>query len=172
MNNIKKAILTVAIFSIIGCSSNYTSKAVQDLQMQHNTKIYENKSFNVLLQYKKDWKPNHNYIEKYEGNDGFFQISAYGGEGLEIDEVVQNEVKHALKPYGSHPEITKLSIQGQEARLIIPSKDQVHEFHNQAELIVKYPKAIKINQDTYYYFILWADKYNIHELYKTLRFIT
>lgn len=169
MNIIKKTFLAVSIFIILVCSFGLVLKA--ETNMQINKKLYENKTYNVSLQYNRNWKFNPIYIERYEGEDGFFQISAYTGQSLKIEDIVQIEVNHALKPYGSNPEITKLNIQGQEARLIMPSNDQHPELNNQAELIVKYPKPIKINENTYYYFILWADKYNIQEIYKTLRFI-
>ncbi len=168
---IKKISLAVSIYIIMICSFGLALKAETNMQMQSNKKHYENKTYKVSLKYNKNWKLNPNYIERYEGEDGFFQISAYAGQSLKIEEIVQIEVNHVLKPYGSKPEITKLNIQGQEARLIIPSNDQNSDLNNQAELIVEYPKPIKINENTYYYFILWADKYNIQEIYKTFRFI-
>ncbi len=168
---IKKIFLTVSIFIILICSFGLALKAEENIQMQSNKKLYENKTYNVSLKYNINWKLNPNYIERYEGEDGFFQISAYAGRSFKIDEIVQIEVNHVLKPYGSNPKIIKLNIQGQEARLIMPSNDQHTELNNQAELIVEYPKPIKINENNYYYFILWADKYNIQEIYKTLRFI-
>lgn len=171
MNIIKKLTLLTNVFIIIFCFLGATSKSASELQSRINTKLYENKTFDISLKYNPEWKKNPSYTEKYEGKDGFFQISAYSGETLKIDELAQNEANHPQKPYGSNPKITKLTIQGQEARLIMPSDDQIKEFNNQAELIVRYPKEIKINSTTYYYFILWADKNNIHKISDTLRFL-
>ncbi|HEX2925875.1 MAG TPA: peptidase M56 [Ruminiclostridium sp.] len=171
MRKIKKVILAVILFGIMGCVLDFAAKAIPDFKTQQDTKLYENKTYKVSLHYSKNWKINPKYVEKYEGNDGFFQVSAYSGKGLLIDEVVQKEVNHILKPYGSNPKVTGLSIQGQEARLIMPSEDQKDEFNHQAELIVKYPKAVKINESTYYFFILWADTSHIRQISDTLRFI-
>ncbi|ADL50630.1 hypothetical protein [Clostridium cellulovorans] len=172
MNIIKKIILSASIFVIIFCFLATTLKGAPNLQGQKNKELYENKIYNISLEYNGEWKVNPNYIEKYEGKDGFFQISAYAGKGIEIDEIAQSEASHKLRPYGNSFKITKLSIQGQEARLIMPSNDQSQEFNNQAELIVKYPKEININGNTYNYFILWADKYNIQEISRTLKFVS
>lgn len=168
----KKITLLFSMFIIMTCFLGFKIIASSNLQRQQNTKLYENKTYNVLLQYNKDWKLNTNYTERYEGKNGFFQISALTGENKKIDEVVNSEINHILKPYGSNPRITKEIIKGQEARLIMPSNDQNKEFKNQAELIVKYPKPIKINNETYYYFILWADKNNIQEISKTIKFLS
>ncbi|QHQ63153.1 hypothetical protein Ana3638_22215 [Anaerocolumna sedimenticola] len=62
-------------------------------------------------------------------------------------------------------------IDGQEAGLIIPSEDQVKEFNNQAEVIIKYPKVLKNNGNQYYFFIMYADKNNIQSIAKTIKFI-
>ncbi|MBD7912778.1 MULTISPECIES: peptidase M56 [Clostridium] len=172
MNVIKKIFLTVNIFAITFCFLGATLKSTSNLQEQHSTKLYRNNFFNVSLEYNSEWKPNPNYTEKYEGKDGFFQVSAYNGENLKIDEIAKIESSHSLKPYGSNPKITELVIQGQEARLIMPSNDQSQAFNNQAELLVKYPKEIKVDDNIYYYFILWADKYNIQEISKTLKFLS
>jgi hypothetical protein len=137
-----------------------------------NTKYYENKKFNISLRYNTDWSKSPGYSDKYEGKDGFFQVSAATGKELSIDEVAKNEATHILEPFGSNPQITKLTIAGEEARLIMPSSDQLKDFNNQAELIVKYPKAITIDNETYYYFILWADKSHIESISKTLKFIS
>lgn len=171
MNNIKKAFLMISFFITMICFSGFQSKVEANFQREQDKKLYTNKAYNISLEYNKDWKQNPKYIEKYEGKNGFFQISAYTGSTLKIDDLVQSQVKHMLMPYGSNPKIISLKIQGQEARLILPSNDQAKELNNQAELIVKYPKEIKLDGDTYYYFVLWADKYNIQELAKTLKFI-
>lgn len=162
--NIRKKIISISSILIILI-------LFSGFQCQQNKNLYTNKTYHISLKYNKAWKSNPKYFEKYEGKDGFFQISASTGENLTIDEVAQSEVTNVLKPYGSNPKITKLNIQGQNARLIKPSKDQSQLFNNQAELIVKYPKKIKVGEDFYTYFILWADKYHIEDISKTLKFI-
>jgi TolB protein len=76
-----------------------------------------------------------------------------------------------LNPYGSDPKIINRIIDGQEARLILPSADQPEEMKNQAGLIVKYPEAVNINGSLYYYLILWADKAHIEQIGNTIKFL-
>lgn len=135
-------------------------------------KDYTNEEYQVSLKYPADWKPNPKYYDRYEGEEGFFQISAVSGEGLPIDKVTEFDAYHKLKPYGSNPQIEELKIQGQEARLILPSSDQPEEMANHAGLIIKYPTPVKIKCSTYNYFILSAHKDYIISIAKTLKFIT
>lgn len=141
--------------------------------MNQNNKLskYINKEYQITLDYDKDWTQNTGYSNKFEGKNGFFQINAFNGQDWSIDEVAKHNASHKLLPYGSNPQISKLMIQGHEARLIIPSEDQAKEMNNQAEIIIKYPKEVEINGDRYYYFILYADKNHIQTIAKTLRFL-
>jgi len=132
---------------------------------------YISEDYKISLKYPSYWESNPNYIERYEGKDGFFQVGAINGESLSIDEVTKNDAFHKLNPYGSDPKIINRTIDGQEARLILPSADQPEEMRNQAGLIVKYPEAIKINGSLYYYFILWADEAHIEQIGNTLTFL-
>lgn len=136
-----------------------------------NWKTYSNKDYHINLKYPPHWKLNSSYSDRYDGKDGFFQISALSTEETSIDKVVEYDTSHMSKPYGSKPEIEKLEIHNQEARLILPSPDQAKEMNNQAGIIIKYPNAVKIDSETYYYFVLWADKEHIHEIVKTINFV-
>ncbi|WBW98259.1 peptidase M56 [Oceanirhabdus sp. W0125-5] len=143
---------------------------IQSLLYNPAWKIYNNKTYKISFKYPAEWKPNPSYFNKYEGTNGFFQISASSGENLSIDDIVKFEITHVSKPYGNNPTIKKLTIQRAEARLIIPSNDQGAEMNNQAGLIVTYPKPIKINSTTYSYLILWADKNHIEEISNSIQF--
>ena len=107
---------------------------------------------------------------KYEGVDGFFQIGAISGEG--IDQVCANEAFHNLLPYGSAPTILKTSIQGQQACLIFPYPDQPPEMRGQSAFIIRYPRPITISDTTYNFFILYADQNHIRSISNTLTFLT
>jgi TolB protein len=108
--------------------------------------------------------------ERYEGPDGFFQISAIMSEA-DIHEVCRSEAFHPLRPYGSNPRIIPAVIQSQAACYIFPSADQPAEMGNQSALIVKYPEPVVIQGSSYPYFILWADRGHILQLSRTLKFI-
>ncbi|WP_332692839.1 LysM peptidoglycan-binding domain-containing protein [Halalkalibacter lacteus] len=131
-------------------------------------KTYINTIYKVQFQYPSHWQKV--TYERYEGPDGFFQISAIFSDET-IDSVCRNEAFHQLLPYGSRPSIMKTQIQSQEACLIFPSEDQPPEMRGQAALIVRHPRPIQIEGTTYNYFILWADQKHINEISSTLAFL-
>ncbi|MCQ6275606.1 LysM peptidoglycan-binding domain-containing protein [Bacillus sp. V3B] len=132
-------------------------------------KTYMNSVYHVQFQYPAHWKKVND--ERYEGPDGFFQISAIFSEGS-IHEVCNNEAFHPLMPYGSQPRIMPTQIQHQEACLIVPSEDQPSEMRGQAAMIVKYPTPIQIQGTTYNYFIMWVDQNHINEISATFSFLS
>lgn len=134
--------------------------------------IYISEYYKISLKYPSYWKRSTNYDEKFEGEDGFFQLGAINGKGMTLDEVTKMDAFHMLQPYGSDPQIINYSIDGQEARLILPSADQAQEMNNQAGLIVKYPEAVKISNSEYHYLILWADKAHIKEIGTSIKFLS
>ncbi|MFD1040496.1 LysM peptidoglycan-binding domain-containing protein [Virgibacillus byunsanensis] len=129
---------------------------------------YTNHTYHVQFQYPAHWRQVTD--ERYEGPDGFFQISAISSEET-LHTVCQNEAQHPLLPYGSEPRITKTQIQNQEACFIFPSEDQPQEMRSQSALIVRYPMPIQIGDTTYQYFILWADQDHLDEISATLTFL-
>ncbi|MBD1382498.1 LysM peptidoglycan-binding domain-containing protein [Metabacillus arenae] len=131
-------------------------------------KRYTNLVYKVNFQYPAYWQRVNN--ERYEGVDGFFQISAISADE-NIQEVCQAEAFHQLMPYGSMPRIVNTQIQNQEACFIFPSADQPAEMRKQAALIARYPKPVEILETVYNYFILWADQPHINEIALTLNFM-
>ncbi len=128
---------------------------------------YTNPIYNVSFQYPSHWKKVTD--ERYEGRDGFFQISAISA-GEHIDVVCQREAFHPLLPYGSMPKVFKTQIENEEACYIFPSADQPVDMLRQAAVIVRYQKPIQIQGTAYNYFILWADEQHINEITSTLNF--
>ncbi|MFD0953435.1 hypothetical protein [Virgibacillus natechei] len=60
---------------------------------------------------------------------------------------------------------------GDVACIIYPSDDQPPEMNHQAAFITAYPEPILINEDTYNYFILWADQDYLKEITSELKFL-
>jgi TolB protein len=130
-------------------------------------KTYSNSVYKVRFQYPSHWQRVND--ERYEGEDGFFQISAIASD-QSIEVVCQNEAFHQLNPYGTKPRIQHTRIGSQPACLIFPSQDQPVEMNNQAALIVRYPNPVVIEGTEYQYFILWADQNHIIEMSTSLTF--
>ena len=133
----------------------------------HPYALYLNPDYKVSFYYPVNWQKVTE--ERFEGSDGFFQISAISSEEG-IHEVCRSEAFHILKPYGSNPRIVPAIVQSQEACLIFPSEDQPVEMRNQAALIVRYPSPIVIQGNVYQFFILWADQKHLVQLGRTLSF--
>jgi hypothetical protein len=165
------AILLPLGLSQLGHHSSIVRNKNGGVKELSNMKNYVNKEYKISLQYNKSWKPNTQNGLSFGGESGFFQISAISGEGVSIDDVTSAQVHHILKPFGSKPIVSQLTIQGQIARLIMPSSDQPKEYKNEAELIVRYPNAVSFNGDKYLYFVLYADKVNINAIAQSIKFL-
>jgi LysM repeat protein len=139
----------------------------QQICIPRPVRIYANRDYQVSFLYPANWQRVND--ERYEGPDGFFLVNAIASTGS-IQEVCRNEAFHVLRPYGSSPITERLTIQGQEACLIIPSSDQPPDMHGQAALIVRYPAPVTINNQTDNFFVLYADKNHIRQLARTLEF--
>lgn len=107
--------------------------------------------------------------ERYEGIDGFVQISAIFNDAA-LEKVCKKEAYHKLKPYGTQPIITETELNGREACFILPSQDQSMEMRGQSALIAAYKKPIEVEGKIYNYFILWADKEHLRDITDTLEF--
>ncbi|WP_379138869.1 peptidase M56 [Paenibacillus sp. sgz500958] len=165
MKNILLSLLLVITgIYLVSCNSNPEVDRTSALQR------YNNEEFHISLNYPSNWSENKSYDPaRLEGQDGFFQISA--SEGDSIDQVAEREINHVLKPYGSKPQIESLSIEGNEAQLILPSEDQPKDMIGQAELIIKYPQAVGIDNEDYSFFIVSADVEHIREIASTIHLL-
>jgi hypothetical protein len=130
---------------------------------------YSSERFGVRFRYPAGWQldPVHGG-ERYAGEDGYFILDAIGSGGAAIDEVTTNQASHHLRPFGSRPTIERLEVQGQEARLILPSADA--SMGDQAQLIARYPEPVTILGTAYDHFALYADQAHIRTIAQTLQF--
>jgi TolB protein len=185
------AVLIVSVLMLSGCSS--LSSAAVEISTETATvtvtqtaifltpapyldmwTTFSNPKFGVSLDYPGDWQPVAGYGSselgdvRYGAINGFFQIGAMDADS--IDQASVSEADHKLQPYGSQPMIETLEVQGQDARLIIPSEDQPDGLQHQAALIVRYPQPVDISGTAYRYFVLYADLAHIRTIAETLVF--
>jgi LysM repeat protein len=128
---------------------------------------YSNEAYRVRFRYPYLWSRFDS--RRYEGIDGFFQISAISGDAAP-EEICKKEAYHKLKPYGTHPTISRTEFRGREAFFITPSSDQPREMRRQSALIVEYPEPAEIEGNSCRYFILWTDKEHLRDIADTLEF--
>jgi len=131
---------------------------------------YASSDFGVSLRHPAHWSPASGEQNKVEGDDGFLILDAIGSPQATIDAVAAGQAGHKLRPYGSQPTIEPLSVQGQEARLILPSADA--NMGGQAMLIVRYPQPVLIAGTAYEFFALYADQDHIRDIAQSVRFET
>jgi TolB protein len=135
-------------------------------------KTFASGDYAVTLRYPPGWALDPRYTrpdqERYTGSDGFFQVSASGADS--IDAAADHEANQLQHPYGSQPTISSLQVDGQEARLVLPSADQPGEMAGQAAVIVASPQPIRLASVSYPYLVLWADQGHVRAIVTTLRF--
>lgn len=157
--------------------SSKTSLMQSASKPSQNTQRYTNSTYRITLSYPKNWQPTKGYTERFNGADGFFDISSIGADNVlaqpkpTLQDTCNITANHKLRPYGSRPQIQRLKIQGRTACLILPSADQYTSMEKMATLIVSYPKPIRIGTATYDHLVLNADKGHIRGIANTLKFI-
>lgn len=126
---------------------------------------YNSETYKIEFKYPIKWsKINDSF---YEGLDGFFKVSAVNSN-TSLEDTCVSEAYHKLKPYGSNPEILKITILDRQACLIMPSSDQPKEMNGQAAMVFQYPVPILINNAEYNHLMLWADSLHINEIIESL----
>ncbi len=129
---------------------------------------YVSETYGIKLIYPYLWSRVND--ERYEGIDGFFQISAIPGDDP-LDEIASLEAYHKLKPYGTQPLISRLQINSAECCMILPSEDQLHEMRGQAALIIKYNTPRIIRGISCGYLMILTDNAHIADIVETLELL-
>jgi LysM repeat protein len=129
---------------------------------------FANEAYRVRFRYPYLWSKFDN--KRYEGIDGFFQISAIPN-AASLEEIYRSEAYHKLKPYGTQPMISNIEFRGREACFIMPSHDQPKEMLGQSAFIALYDIPVEIEDKSYKYFIMWTDKDHMRDITDTLEFL-
>jgi len=127
------------------------------------------KDFSITFKTPEDWKKISGYDNRYEGKSGFMEMTALSGYGLSLKEAVDLQINHELKPFGDKPEIRNITIDSQEASIILPANNT--DSNAQAAILVKFPKPVTISATPYNYLIIWADKGHIIKIANEIKFI-
>lgn len=128
--------------------------------------------YKVSFRYPKSWSKNPRYLDKYEGETGFFEVGDFAGTGEDIDEAVKEQINEYYKPYGSNPTVRSFIVDGQPARVIYPSEDQPDFYKDRdVAIVVKYPEPITIEGREYSYVVIWVTKEYAPLILSTLKFI-
>ncbi len=145
-------------------SLQWSPTAIMDLAR----KEFTSEMFGVNFQYPANWERVSDV--RYEGSDGFFQISAIIGPE-NIADVCHAEAFQPSMPYGSAPRIIESQNLFEQSCTILPSADQPADMKGRAAFIATYPSLVTIDGKNYNYFILWADKEHINDIASTILFL-
>lgn len=130
--------------------------------------VYANPQFQITLTYPGNWQldPEHSGRgHKFAAEDGFFITDVVPGDN--INTLAGMATDQGLLQFGSRPTIEIAHIQGQPARFIWPSSDAADDL---AALIIRFPTPVAIDQDSYDFFLLYADIDHMRALAQTVRF--
>lgn len=115
---------------------------------------------------------------RYEGESGYFEVSSViaappsePSNVTPLKEVCESYAHDKFDSYGSNPEIVDMTIDGQQACLILPSSDQSEDYNNKASLIVKFPKPYVIGGSLSHYLFVIANKEIIQGLANTMKLL-
>lgn len=145
---------------------------------EHSWQLYINSTYGISFRFPQEWKQDFGYSEPYFApprqmhtvSRGFVQLDLIGGEVSSALTSCHGAAEHKLHPFGSHPSIRSLKVDGQEACLVMPSADQGAPWG--AELIVRLPEVVQADGGTWALMSLDADKDFILRVIPTLRFLT
>jgi TolB protein len=104
----------------------------------------------------------------FEGTDGFFTIGGTASADS-VDDVCRAQAADSLQPFGTAPTIEALTVDGQEACLILPSADQPAEARGAARLVARLP--YELFSVGYNFLVLDADATHIRPIAASLRFL-
>jgi len=166
----------------VGTAMASPSDVPNDWQLQTDSELH------VAFRCPIGWKQVQAYRDRtyLEGRDrqdsylGYVQLLA--SEGDSPARVCRGQATHKMQPYGTHPRIQSMKIQGLRACLVWPSKERLdtgpiagtarnaYQKNPDALLVVEYPRGTEIDGQ-YGQLMIIADKDHILRIGSTLRFL-
>ena len=142
-----------------------------------NWQTFVDATYKVVLRCPAEWTPTPGYDVAPafgpEHQPPAFVLDAEGGESNTAQQLCKAAGEHVLQPFGTSPTIRPMEVQGQSACLVWPSPDQkrITGGSNDALLVVKSPKPVKIGGEQYSFLGLTADKNYIMPMIRDLKFL-
>lgn len=135
----------------------------------NNWEEYTDNELHVTFRHPKNWKPSPHDSDRtyFIGPDGEVQLSAADGDSP--DQVCRAAASHKLQPFGSHPQIKPIEVEGHKSCIVWGSDDQDAPYY--AELVVPFSHPIEIDGHRYSFLTLDADKKHVLDIIKTLNFL-
>lgn len=132
-----------------------------------NYKTETIRDFNITVGIPEQWVKKPQYDNRYEGNSGFAEFTALSGYGLSLKEAADLQINNELKPVGDNPKIINVTLDSQEAAIILPSGNALKA---QSAILAKLPKPITISGTPYYYLLVWTDAEHAQKISDLIKF--
>lgn len=129
----------------------------------------------ISVSYPEDWSiilgsgKSDSSTHRLRGESGFFQFGAL--DAVSIEQAVDIFLGNEMQLFGSQPVIEVMQVQGQDARLILPSTDQPLGREGETAMIIRFQKPVYVCDPYCRYLVLWSDVDHIREIAMTIRFI-
>lgn len=123
-------------------------------------------TFGVSLGHPAGWKAAPGYLKRLQGKSGYVSLNALQGTGLDPRAAAQAQAGQALSPFGAHPQLRAVTVDGQPGYVIMPSGGI-----REAEAVVLYPTAQTISGVPYRYLIVTAPAAQIMPIVRSVRFL-
>ena len=136
--------------------------------VEPTTKRFVSEKYKVDLRIPSDWPE----PDESQGTQPpfFFLLSAADNSGGPVSDFCQAEALHQLRPFGSSPTVTSVSVDGQPGCLIEPSADQATEMRGMGELVVRYPTPVQLDSGQYGLFVMYARVPELRTIASTVTF--
>ncbi len=130
---------------------------------------YTDNELHVVFRHPREWKSSTLYGDttNFGGPDGSLQVDASKGDNPE--QVCRGAASHKLQPYGTHPQIKPIEVDGQKGCVVWPSDDQGAPWY--AELVVPFPRRVEIKGERWPLLTIYADKKHFVDIVKTVKFL-
>jgi len=163
--------LVLLAAALLGGCGHAAAKHSRSVAQAAGQRTYSSQVFGVALKCPHDWQVTSGYMARLQGKEGYLQLGALQGSAMSPLAAAQAQTRQGMAPFGSHPKLTALKLDGEPAYLILPSTDQSAQWQGESEVVVLYPKAQTIAATPYRYLILIADHGHIRSIAATLQFL-
>jgi hypothetical protein len=139
---------------------------------------YIDDTYKLTLQFPGEWKshPESGDRVRFEMprpprgiSRGYFQLDAMSDGSSSLQQHCKGLAEHHLQPFGAHPTVRTMKVDGQDACLVWPSEDQVAPWD--AAVLVEYPAPVLLDGDRWPVLMLDADKDYILGIARSIRFM-
>lgn len=124
--------------------------------------------YGVALAWPVSWRAEPQYMMRFGNSDGFVQVSASSGAPADV---VAASVSHPLHPFGTHPTVRHLVVDGRHGFLLIPSRNADQLGLRFDMIVVAYHHPAVIGGFAYSSLVIWVSLSDVRTVARTISFL-